>query len=187
MAKPVLSVFSDALREADRRAFTALMRHLAAVDTDHTVVMVQVENEVGVLGDSRDRSAEAEEAWQQPVPAALIDYLHTHADTLRPELRDLWSGMGRSTTGTWSEVFGTDWRAEEVFMAWAFACYVESLAVAGKTAKALPMYANAWLGPQPGPNGSRPVSQRRSHPHGHRCLESRRPLAGPPRPRHLHR
>jgi hypothetical protein len=150
MAKPVLSVFSDALRLADRRAFAALMSHLAAVDTDHTVVMVQVENEVGVLGDSRDRSAAAEAAWQQPVPAALIDYMATHADTLHPELRDLWCGMGRSTTGTWSEVFGTDWRADEVFMAWAFASYVESLAAVGKTAKALPMYANAWLGPQPG-------------------------------------
>jgi hypothetical protein len=150
MAKPVLSVFSGALLAADRRAFTALMSHLALVDQIHTVVMVQVENEVGVLGDSRDRSALAQEAWQQPVPAALIDYLVTHADTLRPELLDLWSGMGRPTTGTWSAVFGTDWRADEVFMAWAFASYVESLAAAGKTVKALPMYANAWLGPQPG-------------------------------------
>jgi hypothetical protein len=150
MAKPVLSVFSDALLAADRRAFTALMSHLALVDQNHTVVMVQIENEVGVLGDSRDRSALAEEAWQQPVPAALIDYLVTHADTLRPELLDLWSGMGRPATGTWSAVFGTDWRADEVFMAWAFASYVESLAAAGKTAKALPMYVNAWLGPQPG-------------------------------------
>jgi hypothetical protein len=112
--------------------------------------MIQVENEVGVLGDSRDRSAEAEEAWQQPVPAALIDHLVAHADTLRPELRGVWSGMGRPTTGTWSEVFGTDWRADEVFMAWAFASYLDSLAASGKNAKALPMYANAWLGPQPG-------------------------------------
>ncbi len=45
MAKPVLSIFSPALREADRRAFVALMSHLASVDTDHTVVMVQVEND----------------------------------------------------------------------------------------------------------------------------------------------
>jgi hypothetical protein len=152
MAKPVLSVFSDALREADRRAFTTLMSHLASVDTEHTVVMVQVENEVGVLSDSRDRSAPAESAWHEPVPSSLIDYLVTNTDALRPELLDLWSGMGRPGGGTWSAVFGTDWRADEVFMAWAFASYVESLAAAGKTAKALPMYANAWLGPQPGQN-----------------------------------
>ncbi|XVU27876.1 DUF5597 domain-containing protein [Actinoplanes sp. CA-054009] len=150
MPKPVLSVFSDSLMEADRRAFTALMTHLATVDTQHTVVMVQVENEVGVLGDSRDRCAAAEAAWQQPVPAELIGHLVAHADTLRPELLDLWSSRGRLTNGTWSEVFGDDWRADEVFMAWAFASYVESLAAAGKAVKALPMFANAWLGPQPG-------------------------------------
>ncbi len=35
-------------------------------------------------------------------------------------------------------------------MAWGFASYVGSLAAAGKAVKPLPMYANAWLGPQPG-------------------------------------
>ena len=35
-------------------------------------------------------------------------------------------------------------------MAWAFASYVGALAAAGKAVKRLPMYANAWLGPQPG-------------------------------------
>jgi beta-galactosidase GanA len=150
MPRPVLSVFSDALREADGRAFTAFMAHLAAVDTEHTVVMVQVENEVGLLGDSRDRSAGADAAWHAPVPPALIDNLLAHAGDLRPELLELWSGRGRRTSGTWSAVFGDDWRADEVFMAWAFASYVEALAAAGKAAKPLPMFANAWLGPQPG-------------------------------------
>ncbi|MFF5078452.1 DUF5597 domain-containing protein [Actinoplanes sp. NPDC000266] len=148
--KPVLSVFSGNLLEADRRAFTALMNHLAAADPQHTVVMVQVENEVGVLGDSRDRSPAAEAAWRQPVPAALIDHLVAHTDTLRPELLDLWSAQGRPTAGSWGAVFGNDARADEVFMAWAFASYVESLAIAGKAVTALPMFANAWLGPQPG-------------------------------------
>ncbi len=35
-------------------------------------------------------------------------------------------------------------------MAWHFGRYVEALAAAGKAVKPLPMYANAWLGPQPG-------------------------------------
>jgi hypothetical protein len=35
-------------------------------------------------------------------------------------------------------------------MAWGFASYVGALAAAGKAVKPLPMYANAWLGPQPG-------------------------------------
>jgi hypothetical protein len=37
-----------------------------------------------------------------------------------------------------------------VFMAWAFASHAEELARAGKAVKPLPMFANAWLGPQPG-------------------------------------
>ena len=54
----LLSTFGDATRDADARAYRALMRHIKEVDGQrHTVVMMQVENEVGVLRDSRDRSA----------------------------------------------------------------------------------------------------------------------------------
>ncbi len=68
-AVEVLSTFSDANRQADARAFGALLRHLREVDgADHTVIMVQVENEVGLLGDSRDRSGDAEAAFAAPVP-----------------------------------------------------------------------------------------------------------------------
>ena len=46
----IISVSSIAARDADARAFAALMRHLRMVDGDkHTVLMVQVENEVGFL------------------------------------------------------------------------------------------------------------------------------------------
>jgi len=48
-----LSTLSTANRDADARAFAALMRHIKEVDTYRRVVMIQVENEVGVLGDSR--------------------------------------------------------------------------------------------------------------------------------------
>src|SRR5215217_9421495 len=149
MPKPVLTVFSPDLLHADRRAFVRLMEHLASADPDHVVVMVQVENEVGLLRDSRDRSPEAEAAWQAPVPRTLLDHLEEHCGELRPELAALWARQGNRTAGTWSEVFGDDWQAEEVFMAWAFASYCGALAAAGKAAKPLPMYANAWLGPQP--------------------------------------
>ena len=87
---------------------------------------------------------------EAPVPQALIDHLVEHQSELRPELADLWARQGNRESGTWSEVFGDDWQADEVFMAWAFASYCGALAAAGKAAKALPMYANAWLGPQPG-------------------------------------
>lgn len=46
MPKPILSIFSPELPKADRTAphrtaFTALMKHLAHVDPDHRVIMVQ--------------------------------------------------------------------------------------------------------------------------------------------------
>src|SRR4051794_9452747 len=150
MPKPVLSVFGEALQEADCRAFERLMAHLAAVDPDHVVVMVQVENEVGLLRDSRDRSPAADAVWRAPVPEPLIDHLVAHGDELRPELAALWERQGRRRSGTWSEVFGETWEADEVFMAWGFGRYVGALAAAGKAVMPLPMYANAWLGPQPG-------------------------------------
>ena len=74
-AKPVLSVFSPELREADAKAFEALIRHLVDADPHGTVVMVQVENESGLLSDSRDRNELAEAAWNSPVPTELIAHL----------------------------------------------------------------------------------------------------------------
>jgi beta-galactosidase GanA len=150
MPKPVLSVFAPDLLAADRAAFVALMEHLASADPDHVVVMVQVENEIGLLGDSRDRSPASDEAWGQQVPKELVAHLEERADRLDPDLAELWGRGGRRTTGTWPEVFGEGWEAEEVFMAWAFGSHVEALARAGKAVKPLPMYVNAWLGPQPG-------------------------------------
>ena len=150
MPKPVLTVFSPELLEVDRRAFVALMGHLAAVDPEHVVVLVQVENEVGLLQDSRDRSPAADAVWQSAVPAGLLDHLQRHREQLRPELAALWARQGNRQSGTWSQVFGDDWQADEVFMAWGFATYVGALAAAGKAVQPLPMYANAWLGPQPG-------------------------------------
>jgi beta-galactosidase GanA len=150
MPKPVLSVFSPRLMDADRTAFVALMKHLAVVDTDHRVIMVQVNNESGLLRDSRDRSPLAEAAWKEPVPPALMRYLASHRGTLKPELDAVWARQNRRSAGTWAEVFGTDWQADEVFMAWHFGRYMEALAAAGKQALALPMYVNGWLGPQEG-------------------------------------
>src|SRR3954466_14066580 len=150
MPKPVLTVFSPNLLDADRRAFVRFVEHLADVDPDHTVVMVQVENEVGLLRESRDRSPEAEAAWRSAVPEALFDHLVEHQGELRPELAALWARQGNRKSGTWSEVFGDDWQAHEVFMAWGFASYCGALAAAAKAVKPVPMYANAWLGPQPG-------------------------------------
>ncbi len=146
--EPVLSVFAQATLAADARAFTMLMRHLAESDPGHVVIAVQVENETGLLGDSRDRSAPAERAWREPVPAQLMASLARRRGRLAPSLAALWKQRGERTSGTWAEVFGDDWQAEELFMAWAMGHFVDTVAAAGKQALALPMYANAWLGPQ---------------------------------------
>jgi hypothetical protein len=147
-AGPTLSVFNDRLIAADARAFAALMQHLREVDRDHTVIMVQVENEVGLLGDSRDRSALATAAWLRPVPTELTKYLQENRTSLRPQVRDTWARQGFRTSGTWAQVFGTDKAADEIFMSWGFGHYVGSVARAGAAQYPLPMYANAWLGPQ---------------------------------------
>ena len=144
-----LSPFSQETLKADANAFRALMRHVKEVDPQHTVIMMQVENEVGSLGDSRDRSAAAEAAWTRPVPADLMQYLVKNKDALLPELKEVWKKNGYKASGTWPEVFGDDAWADEVFMAYYMGRFVNGVAKAGKTELNIPMYANAWLGPQP--------------------------------------
>jgi hypothetical protein len=142
----VLSTFSAANREADTRAYTALLRHLAKVDGGaHTVIMIQMENEVGVLGDSRDRSPAAEAAFGQAVPRQLMDYLEQNKDRLNPELRKLWEAAGGRAAGTWSEVFGAGPATDEIFMAWSYAHYLNYVTLAGKAEYPLPVYTNTWI------------------------------------------
>ena len=118
----ILSPHVAANAAADARAFAALMRHLRETDTGRTVIMVQVENEIGMLPDARDHGAEGIKAWAQPAPPALGG-------------------------GSWAERFGTD--AEEAFSAWHFARYAQQVAAAGKAEYPLPMFVNAAL-PRPG-------------------------------------
>jgi len=137
----VLTPFSPENREADARAFAALMKHVKAVDgQSHTVIMVQVENEVF----GRDRSALATAAHGEPVPAALINYLTTHKATLVPELLAVWEAAGGKNSGAWEEVFGPGVAADEIFMAWHFSSYVGRIAQTGKAEYPLPMFVNSW-------------------------------------------
>jgi len=145
-----LSPLGEASMLAEARAFRALMRHIREVDPQHTVIMMQVDNEMGLLGDSRDRSKLADAAWAKPVPAQLINYFTRNKAALLPEMKELWGRNGYKTSGTWSEVFGTDEWAEEVFMAWYYSVYINKVIVEGKAELNIPMYVNAWLGPQPG-------------------------------------
>src|SRR6202046_1948152 len=141
-----LSPFSTAVRDVDARAFAKLMHHLREVDGDrHTVLMVQVENEVGVIPESRDHSAAANTSFAGGVPSALTSFLEAHRTALNPELRSAWEAAGARTTGTWQEVFGKAPLPDDLFMAWHYATYIEYVTAAGKAEYPLPMYANAAL------------------------------------------
>jgi hypothetical protein len=132
--------------QLDGRAFAALMQHIKEADSrEHTVIMMQVENEVGVLGDTRDHSAAANHAFASAVPPELTRFLQAHRDTLYPNLRALWEQNGSKTPGTWAEVFGDTTRADEIFMAWHYARFIQAVTDHGKTAYNIPMYVNTWL------------------------------------------
>jgi beta-galactosidase GanA len=141
-----LSPFSAACRDADARAFAALMRRIGEVDDEtRTVIMVQVENEVGVIPDARDHSPLANAAYDRPVPEELMGYLQKHRDTLHPRLRAKWQAGGFQTSGSWEDVFGSGLETEDLFMAWHYARYIGEVAEAGKAQYNLPMFVNAAL------------------------------------------
>ena len=135
----ILSPLSAETRRSDSRAF-ALMRHLREKDSERqTVLMVQVENEVGHLGQGRDRSPQANQLFQARIPDSLMHALQAKRLQLSPELGSHFNPHGQS----WSEVFGD--AADEVFMAWNYAGFIEAVVQAGKSEYALPMYVNAQL------------------------------------------
>lgn len=151
----ILSTLSDTNRDADARAYAALMRHVRKVDSaTRTVIMIQLENEVGLIGDSRDRCKEANEAFAGLVPKELMDYLQKNKNSLLPETLKLWEDAGGKTSGTWSEVFGNNTDADNAFMAWHYALYMNKVAEMGKKEYPLPVFVNAWLKqpmyPEPG-------------------------------------
>ena len=101
------------------------MRHVKEIDAaQHTVIMIQVENESGSIGSVRDFSAAANKDFAGEVPSSLTHALHL-------------------SSGTWSKVFGAD--ADERFAAYSTATYINEVAKAGKAEYSLPMYCNVWL------------------------------------------
>jgi Domain of unknown function (DUF5597)/Beta-galactosidase len=136
----ILSTLSAENLRCDSRAFAALMRHVREEDSNQqTVLMVQVENEVGYLGPGRDRSPEANRLFRAAVPEELMRALEAERTQFSPELAAHFNEHGQ----TWSDVFGD--AADEAFMAWNYAKYVEAVARAGKSEYPLPMYVNAQL------------------------------------------
>lgn len=142
----IMSVFSKENMEADARAFAAFMRRIRETDSkENTVIMVQVENEIGMIPDSRDRSAIADKLFNEAVPQELMSYLEKNKESLIPEFRTVWAQNGFKMRGTWEEVFGRGAGTDEIFMAWHFALYTNRVTEAGKTEYNLPMFVNAAL------------------------------------------
>ncbi len=128
----ILSAHSQANLDADRKAFSAFMRHLREIDVNQaTVIMVQVENEAGHWGIVRDFSPAAQKLFDSAVPAELVTAM-------------------RKQPGTWRQVFGAD--ADECFAAYSIAHYVDQVAAAGKAEHPLPMYVNVALRDPEDPN-----------------------------------
>jgi beta-galactosidase GanA len=141
-----LTPLSEANLKADARAFASLMRRIREVDAGfYTVIMIQIENEVGVIPDARDHSPAANAAFDQPVPTELMDSLRTHREALDPDLRARWQSGGFQASGNWEAVFGAGPETEDLFMAWHYARYIGKVAEAGKAEYVLPMFANAAL------------------------------------------
>jgi beta-galactosidase GanA len=146
--KPVeiLSAFGEASLQADKQAFAALMKHIKQTDEkERTVIMIQVENEIGMLGTARETTVKANAAFNQPVPAEMIDYLENNKATLLPELRSRWEANGSNTNGNWQALFGEGLATDELFQAWYYARYTNAVAAAGKAQYNIPMYVNAAL------------------------------------------
>ena len=124
----IASCFSDNVLQADLKAFSALMQHIAEIDPQREVIiMMQIENEIGMLESARDHSPLAEKTYRQLVPQPLLKALNIKKH------------------GSWEEIFGTDDYADEKFMAWHYASYVEQLAKAARRIHDMPLYVNAAM------------------------------------------
>ena len=161
------SSLSTNVLEADKRVFCQIMQHIKEVDSEEqTIVMVQVENEIGMIKEPRDYSMDATKMYESQVPKVLTEYLlssdrskglkgskdpNGSKVTLKPlkPFKPLKLNNPRleisTDKGTWAELFGNDMYAEEIFQAWTYAVYVEELAKAGKAIYDLPMYVNVAL------------------------------------------
>jgi hypothetical protein len=114
----IASAFSLHVEEADKKAFCQLMQHLADIDSkESTVIMIQVENEIGMLESARDHSPLAEKVFK--------------------------GGRWRQWTGDVGVPSSPE--QDERFQAFYYARYVEQLVSAGKEILNIPMYVNAAM------------------------------------------
>lgn len=130
-----ISPLCRAAIDRDANAFRHVMAHIKAVDeNESTVIMMQVENEVGLLGTACDYCPAARAAFESEIPLSLAQH--------------------KGTSDSWKQAFKED--AEEIFMAYHFASAIEQITASGQSEYPLPCYANAWLKQYPWYPGSYP-------------------------------
>ena len=121
------SPHAEATLEADIKAFSAFMRHLKEFDKQHTVIMVQVQNEPGSWDTVRDFSPKAQKIFDSPVPEDALDAMN----------------ISPTSNQNWAEVFGRD--ADEFFQVWHVASFIGKVAAAGKEIYPIPLSVNGSI------------------------------------------
>jgi hypothetical protein len=106
---------------------------------------------VQIIGDSRDASPAANQAFTSPVPSKLTSFLSSDWSNLHPDLQANLTHFKStytpsSTPKTWEETFGPNsQQTDELFMAYHYALYLNHIALAGQKIYPLPLFTNVWL------------------------------------------
>jgi len=131
---PCISPLCDAAVAADAAAYAILMKHIREVDGEkNTVIMMQAENEIGILGSSRDFSDIANTLFNSSLPENVAKEY--------------------GVIGNWNALGG---EADELFMAYHYARAVEKIISRGKEEHPIPMFVNAWIDQFPAYAGKYP-------------------------------
>lgn len=142
----ILTPFNENNLKADINAFKKLMAHVKNFDKkEQTVIMIQVENEIGMLPTARDYSPQANEAFNKEVPAELLQYMQKNKQDLVPEFLEVWKKNGFKIKGNWEAIFGKGLQTDEIFMAWYFSKFTNAVTKAGKDSYGIPMFVNTAL------------------------------------------
>lgn len=137
----ILSMFDSGILPVELKCFNKLTEYVKELDAEEqTVIAIQIENEVGILGAARDFSPAAEEAYKESVPDALVNYLENAEDGI---LRNVIKERECIIEKTWETLFQQ--YADEAFMCWHYAGYINELAKCIKECYGLPVFTNVWL------------------------------------------
>jgi len=138
-----LSAHCEAGREADARAFHAVMEHIRQVDAEQeTILAIQVENEPGYAARTPvDYGPDGQRALRQRVPKAVLDFIEGESEGSEYEA---FVKNGCRRDGDWVETFGK--RGYDLCTAYGVATWIDYVAMRGKQAcDRIPMYVNVWL------------------------------------------